>query len=272
MIMSDCEKHFYVNRYDRTQKSPFSSSSCPYCRIEVLEKEAKQDATELDLMESSLRLANSTIELEQSRVEALKIDVLVLAKAAINEGIYRRHNDCTGCQHLTENDFCETYESDSACPDCECAACKVAKKYIPKGEVIMKKVSENATDINLSNEPWTTQDEARCTVQMDRVFASTNPDDLPCEEKDELVLLLARKMKTYVQSPKREKFNRLVAQSFSLVNDLVADGAVLTSSDKAKLGNLLIDAGENMVEIFLLIKKAGRIGRNQSPRVQRETP
>ena len=128
------------------------------------------------------------------------------------------------------------------------------------------KLTEKGPELTLSNEPWTPQDEARCTAQMDRVFASTNPDDLSDKEKNELVLLLARKMKTYIQSPKREKFNRLVAQSFSLVNDLVADGAVLSSSDKAKLGNLLIDAGEDMVEIFLLIKKAGRTGRNHCPR------
>lgn len=130
--MSNCEKHFYIHRYDPTQKSPFAASSCPYCRIEALEKEAKQDARELDLMESSLRLANMVIEVEQGRVEALKADVLVLAESIIESQTQVRHNGCKGCQHLNENNHCEVDGDDSLCPDCECAACVVAKKYTTK--------------------------------------------------------------------------------------------------------------------------------------------
>lgn len=122
------------------------------------------------------------------------------------------------------------------------------------------KLSEKDHGITLDNGPWTPQDETRYNLQMAR-----NPNELSDEEKDELVLLIARKMKTYIQSPKREKFIKLVAQSFSLVDDLVADGAVLTTSDKAKLSHLLIEAGDGMVERFLLIKKAGRIGGSQRP-------
>jgi|GEM_PF-4380636 len=105
------------------------------------------------------------------------------------------------------------------------------------------------------SKPWTDEDQSKYIMLM-------NMEELTPEE-GLLTVLIAHKMKSLLKGQSTSDLQvDLLEKSLALVDDLKADGAKLTSSDSAKMVLLLMNAGDNMIDRFTLIKKAGRCRDN----------
>lgn len=109
---------------------------------------------------------------------------------------------------------------------------------------------------------WTDKDGERYNAIWKKVM-----DDHPVseEEKDEFAALMVKRHSCMSKDPGVQHLKKYLGKALSLVDDLCADGADLSSHDRAQLVCMLTSAGEEMVSQFTLFKKCGRRQMTPAP-------
>ncbi len=103
---------------------------------------------------------------------------------------------------------------------------------------------------------WTCSDTGEYDRLWDKITAN---EKLTEDEQLDFQNLMLKKYHTSAENnPFTPKFKQQLVQAITLVDDIKADGARLMPKDSADMCVLLLSAGDNMVERFSLIKKAGR--------------
>lgn len=111
-----------------------------------------------------------------------------------------------------------------------------------------------------SGEVWTVTDEE----ESKRLFIALLCGELNDEqEKVKLSSLVNRKARLKPGTPETRRLRELLKNSIALVNDMEADGANFTPEENVEMTVLLVDAGDNMIARYSLIKKAARGKKNQ---------
>ena len=98
----------------------------------------------------------------------------------------------------------------------------------------------------------TDRDEYARLLELSEVRELSEPEKAKFKE------IFVRKFRHSLTDPVRKHMAEQIEKSIALVDDMVADGAKLTSSDKAEMAMLLYTAEDKMIQRYALIKKAGR--------------
>lgn len=100
------------------------------------------------------------------------------------------------------------------------------------------------------------QDEYARLLDLSEVKELSEPEKAKFKE------LFVRKFRHSLADPVRKHMAEQIEKSIALVDDMVADGAKLTSTDKAEMAVLLYTAEDKMIQRYSLIKKAARTSAN----------
>lgn len=101
---------------------------------------------------------------------------------------------------------------------------------------------------------WSEDDQNEYAYLLD----SSEHRELTEDERAKFTELFERKFRHTLNEPEYKHMAQQLANCIALVDDMVADGAKFSPSDKAEMTMLLYTAEEKMIQRYALIKKAGR--------------